>query len=103
MNELARQHLIVLTPRTHEIWMAHPFSAIPTGFPIAASGRTYYANCAWDAAGVLSIVGDGSCSAQCGDCRDDMTFSVTGDQLHGHGVVHFAVPARHFWDDIGFT
>jgi hypothetical protein len=83
--------------------MAHPFSAIPTGFAVVAGGRTYYANCAWDAAGVLSIVGDGSCSARCGDCGGDMTFGVTEGQLYGHGVVHFAVAARHFWDDIGLT
>jgi hypothetical protein len=103
LDELANQHLIVLAPGTHDIWMAHPFSAIPTGFTVVANGRRYYANCAWDAAGILSMVGDGSCTARCGDCGSDMTFSVIEGQLHGQGVVHFAVPARHFWDDIVFT
>jgi hypothetical protein len=103
LHRLAELHLLVLAPRTNDIWMAHPFAAIPTAFPVSAGGHTYYANCAWDAAGILSLTGDGSCTTRCGDCGRPMTFGVQGGTFHGDGVVHFAVPARRFWDDIGFT
>jgi hypothetical protein len=33
-----------------------------------------------------------------------MEFRVEGGELRsGAGVSHFAVPARHWWDDIGYT
>jgi hypothetical protein len=30
-------------------------------------------------------------------------FEVADRQVIGEGLVHFLVPARAFWDDIGFT
>ncbi len=103
LEHLAERHLLVLRPDSTDIWMAHPFSAVETPFAVTASGRTYYANCAWDAAGVLAIVGDGSCATRCGDCDAPLSFAVGSGVLRGDGVVHFVVPARHFWDDIAFT
>ena len=115
LQRLADRHALVLRPNSTDIWMAHPFSGIETAYGVAAQGRTYYANCAWDAAGVLSIVGDGRCNAVPGTCQpsarhvhgtDDagaIGFSVVDRRLVGEGVVHFAVPPRHFWDDIAFT
>jgi alkylmercury lyase-like protein len=103
LRRLADQHAIVLQPNSTDVWMAHPFSGVETPFPVAARGRTYFANCAWDAAGILSIVGDGRCQTHCGDCGDTLEFLVTAGALQGHGVVHFAVPVRRFWDDIAFT
>jgi hypothetical protein len=29
--------------------------------------------------------------------------TAVGAQQFGEGLVHFAVPARNWWDDIGFT
>jgi len=103
LHQLADAHALVLAPDTTDVWMAHPFSAIPTAFPVVCGERTYFANCAWDAAGVLSIVGDGRCTTPCADCGAELTFSVQAGEGAGEGVVHFAVPARRFWDDIGFT
>ena len=40
----------------------------------------------------------------CPDCEEPMEFRVEGGELlSGDGVAHFAVPARHWWDDIGYT
>jgi hypothetical protein len=103
LRRLAELHALVLEPDTARIWMAHPFSGRLTPFPVEARGRRYFANCAWDAAGVLTIVGDGRCATPCGDCGGEMTFSVDAGAIAGGGAVHFAVPARRFWDDIAFT
>ena len=103
LRGLANRHALVLHPDSVRIWMAHPFSAVPTAYPVEIDGRTYFANCAWDAAGVLAIVGDGRCTTQCDDCGAELTFSIAAGRLSGSGIVHFLVPARHFWDDIAFT
>ena len=41
LRRLADQHAIVLAPATTNIWMAHPFSAVPTPYPVHAGGRMY--------------------------------------------------------------
>ena len=103
LERLAAAHALVLAPGSTDIWMAHPFSALPTDYPVTAGDRSYFANCAWDAAGILAMVGDGRCRTTCADCGDQLVFDVDGGDLVGAGVVHFAVPARRFWDDIAFT
>jgi len=88
---------------TLNIWMAHPFSAVPTPYPVVSGSRTYWANCAWDAAGVLSIVGAGSSRTRCADCGLELTMTVRDGRIDGDAVVHYAVPPRRFWDNVAFT
>jgi ribonuclease HI len=104
LKRLAELHALVLAPATVNIWMAHPFSAVPTAFPVAIAGRTYFANCAWDAAGVLSLVGgDGECRTRCADCGEATTMTVRDGRFHGDGVVHYAVPPKRFWENVAYT
>jgi len=104
LRRLADAHAIVLAPASIAIWMAHPFSAVPTAYPVVTGGCTYWANCAWDAAGVLSLVGvDGETRTRCSDCGEELTMSVRGGRMMGSGIVHFAVPPRNFWDNVAYT
>jgi probable phosphoglycerate mutase len=104
LRRLADVHAIVFAPASTAIWMAHPFSAVPTAYPVDARGRTYWANCAWDAAGILSLLGaDGESRTRCADCGDEIAFTVRDGRISGGGVVHYAVPARHFWDNVAYT
>jgi ribonuclease HI len=103
LRRLADAHAIVLAPATVGIWMAHPFSAVPTAYAVTARGRTYWANCAWDAAGILSLVGDGETRTRCADCGAELSMAVRDGRVHGSGVVHFAVPPRRFWENVAFT
>ena len=103
LRQLADQHAIVLAPASVSIWMAHPFSAVPTPYPVDAGGRTYWANCAWDAAGMLSLIGDGETQTLCADCGQPAGFGVQDGALVGDGVVHFAVPPRRFWENVAYT
>jgi ribonuclease HI len=104
LKRLAEMRALVLAPATTSVWMAHPFSAVPTGYPVAIGGRTYWANCAWDAAGVLSLVGgDGECRTRCADCGEEVAMIVRGRRVHGDGVVHYAVPPRRFWENVAYT
>src|SRR5258706_1693551 len=104
LKRLADLHALVLAPATASIWMAHPFSAVPTAYPVATGGRTYWANCAWDAAGGVSLVGgDGECRTRCADCGEDVAMVVRDGRMHGDGVVHYAVPPRRFWENVAYT
>jgi len=104
LRRLAELHAIVLAPASTSIWMAHPFSAVPTAYPVDVNGRTYWANCAWDAAGILSMVGgDGESRTRCADCGEELAIVVRNGELASDGVVHFAVPPRRFWENVAYT
>src|SRR5689334_19989859 len=54
---LAARHVIVLDDDSGEVWMAMPFSAVPTEFRVIVGERSVWANCAWDAFGVAAALG----------------------------------------------
>lgn len=103
LHSLAEQHRIVLLPGADTIWMAHPFSAIATDFVVHAAGRRWYANCVWDGLSILGIVGDGRIETHSPQSGAPVHFDVVNGRVTGDGLVHFLVPAKRFWDDIGFT
>jgi hypothetical protein len=40
----------------------------------------------------------------CGDCSEPILLEIAGGKLkRSEGIIHFAVPAHHWWDNIGFT
>ena len=104
-ERLAAAHVLVLDPDSREVWMAMPFSAVPTAFRVDGLGQQWFANCAWDAFGIAVAVScDVSIATYCPDCGAPMSYGVRGGELTNRdGVVHFAVPAKQWWDDIGFT
>jgi hypothetical protein len=103
---LADGHVYVLEPGDDSrLRMANPFSAVPTPFSVDARAKRYFANCAWDGLGVVSLLGGtGIVRTSCRDCGDPIDVEVEGGQLlKAEGVVHFSVPAIRSWDDIVFT
>ncbi len=104
-RRLADLHALALQPGTSEIWMAHPFSNVPTGYRVAGEDRSWWANCGWDAVAIPSLVGsDARIEAACPDCGHQFDLRVEGGELVGDdGVVQFCVPPSRFWADIGFT
>jgi hypothetical protein len=103
--DLADARQLVLEPGSHTIWMAMPFSNMQTAFNVIAGGRAYYANCAWDAFGIPAMLnGEARIFTTCADCGGTLERRVAGGELpDGDGVVHFALPARRWWDDVAFT
>ncbi len=68
-HRLHDAHALVLNPATDELRMANPFSAVPTSYRVEASGRWWYANCAWDAFGICAALHvDGVVETSCPDC-----------------------------------
>ena len=105
-RRLADGRALVLAPGTPYIWMANPFSAIPTPFEVKVGDLRYFANCIWDALGIPACMHtDARIDTYCPDCSEPLSLEVRDHELAepAEGVLHFAVPAARWWDDIGST
>jgi hypothetical protein len=101
LDRLAEAHLIKLVDGSHRVEMAHPFSGVNTRYRSVVGDRSWNANCAWDVLAILAFMGDGEAFAQ--EADGDLVWAVNNGKVSPDGVVHLLVPARHFWDDVGFT
>ena len=105
-RRLEEARVIVLAPGTTNVWMANPLSAVPTRFRVVTDdGRSWWGNCVWDGLGVLAMVGaDGMVDTSCPDCGAKIELRVEDGELQRvDAVIHFAVPAARWWENIGFT
>ena len=105
-ERLHKGRLIVPEPgNPSQIRMAPPFSGVPTPFLARVQGKAYYANCVWDALGVPAALHvDALVEASDGHSGEPMTLEVRkGRPVPRECVIHFAVPAARWWDDIIHT
>jgi hypothetical protein len=110
---LARQELaglkigktILVHPESGEIWMAGPFAAAKTDYQAVAGDRSWWANCAWDMLGIPMVLNAPvQVHTKCTDCGSPMTIDCDPSLAPTEtAVVHFLVPARHWYEDIAFT
>ncbi len=104
-RRLEQARVIVLAPGTLNIWMANPLCAYPSAFRVETPRRDYWGVCAWDALGVVAMLGgDGAVHTHCPDCAEPLTMRVRGGELEPiDGVFHVSVPPARWWDNIAFT
>jgi DNA-binding transcriptional MocR family regulator len=105
-QRLYQKRLLVLEPgSTSKIRMAPPFSGIETPFLVVVGGKSYYANCAWDALGIpAALHQDGDVTASDAFTGEAMSLQVRDQNpVPQECVIHFAVPAARWWDDIIYT
>jgi hypothetical protein len=97
-------HALVLDD-AGEIRMANPLAAKPTDFRVDADGRSWFANCAWDAFGIGAAMHvDSEFDTHCPDCAEPIHIRVhDGGPDDTSPVFHVLVPAHAWWSDIGFT
>jgi hypothetical protein len=101
---LADAHALALQPDGAAIWMAHPFSGIPTDFRASVGSRHWFANCVWDALAIVGLFGGtGRLDTHSPQTGELLALDVVEGRVHGDAIVHFLVPAARFWDDIGYT
>jgi hypothetical protein len=105
LRQLAASRVIVLAPNEGNIWIAAPFCAVPSAFRVVSNDTTYWGICIWDALGIPAALGsDAVITTRCAESGEPMRFEVRNQALaQGEGVIHFAVPANRWWDNIGFT
>jgi len=105
LERLAARRIVVLQPGSGELLMVPPFSAVPTPFPVETSRYTCYANCAWDAFGVPVMRREPArVVTACACCGESIVVDVRIDRAPSvTNVVHFAIPAARWWEDVVFT
>ena len=106
LETLHDRHELFLHPETREIWMAGPFSALPTPFRVRGRRASYWPRCAWDVFGIAAFLGESvTAEGSCADCGDRFSFeiAVPGGPADSTGLVHILVPARDWYKDVGFT
>ena len=106
LERLHQKRLLVPEPgNPSRIRMAPPFSGVETPFRVKVQDNVYYANCAWDALGIAAALqADAIIEASDGYSGEPMMLEVrNGQPVPRSCVIHFAVPAAHWWDDILYT
>jgi Alkylmercury lyase len=105
LRRLHDAHALVLEQDRPELLMLNPFSCVPTPHRVQAAGSWWYANCGWDAFGILAALGaDGRVTSSCPDCAEPIEIDVRdGRPTTDEHVFHVLVPAAQWWDDIVFT
>lgn len=103
---LYQKRLLVPEPGDpSRIRMAPPFSGIETPFRVNVQDKMYYANCAWDAFGIPAAL-HANASVHTSDAYsgEPITLEVrNGQPIPQPCVIHFAVPAARWWEDILYT
>ncbi len=105
-DELHKQRLLVPEPGDPtRIRMAPPFSGIETPFRVIVGDSEYFAPCAWDSLGIpAALHQDAVVRASDGHAGEPMTLVVRdGAPIPTPCVIHIAVPAAQWWDDIIYT
>jgi DNA-binding transcriptional MocR family regulator len=102
---LTERHLLVVEPGHGRLLMAPPFSAVPTQHRVRVAGIEYFAPCAWDAFGIVALLGGrGEVRSRCEQSGEPLELRIESDVPAGSGwLFHSLVPARRWWNDIVFT
>ena len=105
LAELGIGKTILVHPDTGEVWMAGPFSASETPYRVTLGDRQWWANCAWDMFGIAMIAGAiVRVDTRCSDCGEPLSLLCDpAAPPNGDSIVHFLVPARRWYENIGFT
>lgn len=104
-RRLEAAHVLVFAPGTLNIWMANPLSAFPTPFRVRTPRGEWWGTCVWDAFGIPAMLATDAVIATSDPATGEaFELRVEDGQLElVEAVAHFAVPARRWWDNIGYT
>ena len=103
---LHQKRLLVPEPGDpSRIRMAPPFAGNKTPFLVKVQGKSYYANCAWDAFGIpAALHADAVIDASDGHTGEPIQLEVKeGKPVAQECAIHIAVPAARWWHDIIYT
>ena len=105
LERLAKGKAIVLQPESREILMANPLCSVPTPFQVRTLGRSFFASCIWDGLGIMAMLkSDSVLDTSCACCGEAMTIERRGGQIvMASGAIHFAIPAKRWWENIVFS
>jgi hypothetical protein len=104
-RRLRAQRVLVLEDDGSSIRMAPPFSGVPTQHVVESGDIRYFANCAWDAFGILAALHrQATVHSRCEQSGEPLHLNVGADgPAPSDWLFHCLVPAANWWDDIVFT
>ncbi len=100
------KHALFLEPGTTSLRMASPFSAIPTPHRTTVTGKSYWANCAWDSLGIPAALHapDAAIESVCAASGDAIRIQLKDGQVEDTGaVVHILLPFRNWYENMVHT
>ena len=106
LDDLAANHALVLHPNSHRIWVAHPFSLMPTLFWVESEQQSWYSNCTWCSLGVAALVEEGDVTIYTklnGTIKPQEIHIKDGQVVEDHLLVHFVVPMTRIWENVIYT
>lgn len=108
LDELVAARHIALVPGSARILMAFPFSAIATPFRVMARGRTYFANCAWDAVAFHAMLGhEVGVESFCHHCATPIRIELKDGRATRvepkETLVYLALRPTQWWENIVTT
>ena len=101
----AERRFLVLTPDGRSIRMASPFSGVATQHVVESRGVRYFANCGWDALGIVAALRrDGIVHSRCEHTKTPLQLPVGEDGPPASDwLFHSELPAALWWRDIVYT
>ena len=105
LRRLAAGRALILGPNADRVAVAPPFSAVPTPFWVETAKGAWWGNCAWESLGVAALLEtDATIRTSSGAAGAPMEVRVKRGRVEpGDLVVHVAMPAARWWDDVGYT
>jgi hypothetical protein len=105
LRELEAARHVALVPKTARILMAFPFSAVASPFRVTVRGRTYFANCAWDAIAFHAMLEDDvRVDSFCHHCAAPITIELRDGRATrvepADAIVYLALRPVQWWQDI---
>jgi hypothetical protein len=105
LRDLEAARHIALVKGTDRILMAFPFSAIATPFRVTVGGRSYFANCAWDAIAFHAMLDEGvRVDSFCHHCAMPISIELQGGRAThidpAGSLVYLALRPTEWWGDI---
>lgn len=109
LERLEAERHLARVPGTSRLLMVFPLSAVPTPYRVSLPhGRSYYANCAWDALGVhLLLHHPVRIESYCHHCGAPIRLELHEARAFSPDpslpVLYFGLPAAKWWRDVVHT
>ncbi len=104
-RRLHAKRMLVPAADFESIRMAPPFSGVSTQHRAIVNGTEYFANCAWDAFGVVAALGGaGDVRSRCEQSLEPLALDLSpAGPSPSSWLFHCVVPASQWWNNIVFT
>lgn len=105
LKDLQEYHGVVLHPKSHEIWVIHPFSLAPTIFLVTSASGEWWGNCAWCSLGVAALLNqDVTIRTTIGANGRQVCINIRdGKIVEQNYYIHFPIPMQNAWDNVIYT